>query len=246
MISLRNQHALITGASSGIGRAIALHLAREGTSCLLVGRNPETLAATLEEVNSASTDQRNQTLIADLSTDDGADSVVSHCVQQGTALNMIVHSAASICDASASVFSDSELDTLLSVNLRAPMRITRGLLPIMVDHEAQIVFINSSITRQKRSRFGLYGVTKDALDSFCDRLREEVNGRGIRVLSVHPGRTATPLQHRVHEWEKREYRPTQLLQVDDIASMVVHGMRLPKTAEVTKIWIRPMTPLEST
>jgi NADP-dependent 3-hydroxy acid dehydrogenase YdfG len=61
------------------------------------------------------------------------------------------------------------------------------------------------------------------------------------VTSVYPGRTATPRQARIHEWEGKAYRPERLLQPEDIAAMVVAALELPRTAEVTDITIRSMT-----
>ena len=72
-----------------------------------------------------------------------------------------------------------------------------------------------------------------------DSLRDEVNEDGVRVLSVFPGRTATPRQERIHAGEGREYRPERLLQPADVASVVVCALELPRTAEVTDISLRP-------
>jgi NADP-dependent 3-hydroxy acid dehydrogenase YdfG len=71
-------------------------------------------------------------------------------------------------------------------------------------------------------------------------LRQEVNEQGIRVLCVYPGRTATSRQERLYAKEGKPYRPELLLQPEDIATMVVAALSLPRTAEVTDINIRPM------
>jgi NADP-dependent 3-hydroxy acid dehydrogenase YdfG len=92
----------------------------------------------------------------------------------------------------------------------------------------------------KRPEVGQYAATQHGLKAIADSLREEVNPYGIRVLSIYPGRTATPLQKRLHEAEGKLYRPEALLQPSDIASVVIHSLALPKTAEVTDIHIRPM------
>ena len=74
----------------------------------------------------------------------------------------------------------------------------------------------------------------------ADSFRDEVNERGVRVLSVFVGRTASRMQAAVHEHEGRPYRPERLLQPDDVASMIVAALQLPRTAEVTDLHIRPM------
>ncbi len=75
--------------------------------------------------------------------------------------------------------------------------------------------------------------------SLADALRGEVNGHGVRVLSVFPGRTATPLQKWLHAHEGKQYIPHELIQPDDVAAMVVAALELPRTAEVTEIVMRP-------
>jgi NADP-dependent 3-hydroxy acid dehydrogenase YdfG len=74
----------------------------------------------------------------------------------------------------------------------------------------------------------------------ADSLRDEVNADGIRILSVYPGRTATPRIEALHAKEGRPYQPGLLLQPEDVASVVLNALTLPWTAEVTNISIRPM------
>ena len=86
---------------------------------------------------------------------------------------------------------------------------------------------------------GQYAATQHALRAIADSLRAEVNPQGVRVLSVFPGRTATPMQARLCELEGKAYSPERLIQPEDIASTVIHALTLPRTAEITEISIRP-------
>jgi NADP-dependent 3-hydroxy acid dehydrogenase YdfG len=104
----------------------------------------------------------------------------------------------------------------------------------------QIVFINSSAGLTARAANGYYSATKHTLKALADSLRAEVNQLGVRVLSVYPGRTSTPLTQELHSQEGRPFQPELLLQPDDIASVVLNAVALPWTAEVTDIQIRPM------
>src|SRR5438094_319306 len=79
----------------------------------------------------------------------------------------------------------------------------------------------------KRPEVGQYAATKHALKAIADSLREEVNPKGIRVLTVYLGRTATPMQQAVFQQEGREYHPDTLLQPEDVASVVVNALMLP-------------------
>jgi NADP-dependent 3-hydroxy acid dehydrogenase YdfG len=85
-----------------------------------------------------------------------------------------------------------------------------------------------------------YSATKHALKAIADSLREEVNAEGVRVVSVYPGRTATPMQAEVHELEGKPYKPERLMQPADVAEVVLTALTLPRTTEVTDLMVRPM------
>ena len=99
--------------------------------------------------------------------------------------------------------------------------------------------MNSSAGKRARRGIGGYAATKFELRALADSLRDEVNARGIRVLSVYPGRTATPEMERICEQEGREYNPDILLQPQEIAGAIVNALNLPNSAEITDVAIRP-------
>jgi NADP-dependent 3-hydroxy acid dehydrogenase YdfG len=101
------------------------------------------------------------------------------------------------------------------------------------------VFVNSSQGLRAQPNGGAYAATKHALKAIADSLRQEVNADGVRVLSIYPGRTATPKIEALCQIMDRPYEPELLLQPEDIAQIVVDTLRLPRTAEVTNIEIRP-------
>jgi NADP-dependent 3-hydroxy acid dehydrogenase YdfG len=106
--------------------------------------------------------------------------------------------------------------------------------------QGQVVFINSSSALTAKPTTAQYDSTKHALKAIADSLRGEVNKHGVRVLSVYLGRTASDMQARVHQMEGKPYRPELLLQPEDVASVVINALSLPRTAEVTDISMRPM------
>jgi len=99
------------------------------------------------------------------------------------------------------------------------------------------------ITRPAVSALAQYAATKYALRAIADSLREEVNDKGVRVTSVYPGRTSSAMQAGVHAQEGRVYRPELLMQPDDVATVVMAALSLPRTAEMTDVSIRPMNKL---
>jgi short-subunit dehydrogenase len=86
------------------------------------------------------------------------------------------------------------------------------------------VFINSTAGLTASANVAQYAATKHALRAIADSLREELNPDGVRVVSVYPGRTATPLQARLHTLEGRDYRPDRLAQPEDVASVVMSAL----------------------
>ena len=155
-------------------------------------------------------------------------------------VDILIHSAGGIVLGSFEDTLAEALDLQYHINVRAPYVLTQYLLPQLKQQKGQIVFINSSICLQgAKMNVGAYASTKFALKALADSLREEVNDLGIRVLSVYPGRTASPMQVAVHEFEDKIYQGERLLQPQDIADTVVHALSLPRTAEITDVSVRP-------
>jgi NADP-dependent 3-hydroxy acid dehydrogenase YdfG len=108
----------------------------------------------------------------------------------------------------------------------------------MASH-GQIVFVNSSQGLNARAHSSQFAATQHAMKAIADTLREELNADGVRVLSLFPGRTATERMEKMYRQLNTPYDPGLLLQPADIASVIVHALRLPRTAEVTNISVRP-------
>ena len=121
------------------------------------------------------------------------------------------------------------------MNVRAPYLLTQSLLPLIIASHGQVVFVNSTAGLHARKGAGQYAATKHALRGLADSLREDVNERGVRVLSVFLGRTASRMEAAVFEREGRPYTPGNLLQPEDVASVIVHALGPPRSAEVTDI-----------
>ena len=239
---LRDHVAVVTGASSGVGRAIALALASQGATLYLVGRQLDRLTAVAEAA--AARAARIVPSVIDLTSTDGIDELVDAVRRDGGGLDILVHSAGVF--ARGAVGADPvALDEQYRTNLRAPYVLTGRLLPLFRPSRGQIVFVNSSVGLRASAGIAAYSATKQALRGLADALRDEVNPRGIRVLSVFIGRTATPMQAEIHRLESKTYRPERLLQPEDVGSTVLHALCMPRTAEITDITIRPLAKPEN-
>jgi len=232
--------AVVTGAGSGIGRAIALRFAELGGTPILVGRNRARLATALRRVGELA--PAASTWRLDLRSAEETEQSARELLDRLDRLDLLVHSASTWFSSSLEDMPVGWLDEQYAVGVRGPVQLTRILLPRLVASAGQIVFVNSSAVQGAAKGLLAYGAMKRALSGVADHLRAELNERGVRVLSVFPGRTATPMQRRVHAREGRHWTPARLIQPDDVASIVLHASTLPRTAEVTEIHIRPMLP----
>jgi NAD(P)-dependent dehydrogenase (short-subunit alcohol dehydrogenase family) len=235
--NLSGHIALVTGASSGVGRAIALALARRGVELCIVGRNSAGLSETAAIARQASNVSSFQ---LDLNNEITIQPLQDHLSSTGR-LDILVHSAGIIHQGPMESSPIEHFDLQYATNVRAPYLLTQRLLPLLAASRGQVVFINSSAGLLVRgSEVGQYAATKHALKAVADSFREEVNPKGIRVLTIYLGRTATPMQQAACLHEGKLYKPENLLQPADVASLIVHTLMLPRTAEVTDINIRPM------
>jgi NADP-dependent 3-hydroxy acid dehydrogenase YdfG len=238
MNTLENKVAVVTGASSGIGKAIALALAAQGASLCLVGRKLEALQSVADAANGPAS--RHHCYQADLSVDDELEGLIGNLRREAQSVDILVHGAGVIWLGALEVATAEQLDGHYKTNLRAPYLLTQGLLPAIKSRQGQILFLNSSAGLTAKANSGQYAASKHALKAVADSLREEVNASGVRVLSLFLGRTASPMQAAVHATEARTYRPELLMQPEDVACVALHALTLPGSIEVTEISMRPL------
>lgn len=238
MTIFTDQVAVVTGASSGIGKTIALELAAHGAKLCLLGRKLETLKVIADSIPASA--PQAASFEVDLTLDEDIQNLKACLWQDFGYLDLLVHSAGVIALGQLKTAPIEDFDWQYRTNVRAPYALTQALLPMLIPRRGQIVFINSSAGFSAKAGVGQYAATKHALKAIADSLRAEVNADGLRVLSVFPGRTASPMQASVHEMEGKAYHPEQLLQPQDLATAVINALSLPRSAEVTDISIRPM------
>lgn len=238
MIAIENHVAVVTGASQGIGRAIALGLAAQRVRLFLVGRNSTTLHEVAELARKSSPVVVVHAI--DLVRDGAVTDIAEAISQKFGGLDVLTHCAGAYSMGDLQTAPVDEFDRLYRTNVRMPYLLTQSLLPMLKRRKGQIVFINSSQGLQARARVGQYAASQHALKALADSLREEVNSDGVRVFTVYPGRTATPRTEAIFTMEERGYKPELLLQPEDVAEVVINTLMMPLTAEVTNITMRPL------
>jgi NADP-dependent 3-hydroxy acid dehydrogenase YdfG len=237
MSPLTDRHALVTGASGAIGGAIAEALADRGARLLAVGRDAARLAALALRVRGRAP---LRALVADLMDDAAVDRIASSALGEFGGVDILVHAAGAYASGPLETSPVEAFDRQLRVNARAPYLLTQRLLPSLLARQGEIVFVNSTAVIAPRAGVAAYAASKAALRALADSLRAEVNARGVRVLSVFPGRTASSMQEEVHRAEGAAYRAEKLVQPADVAAAIVNALALPRTAEMTDLYLRPM------
>lgn len=234
---LNGRVCLITGSSSGIGRAIAVTLSNEGARLAIVGRNGDELRKTHILMGES------DALVArvDLTEVGAVEHLATSVETRFGRLDVLVHCAGAISYGTLEQTSTEEFDRLLKSNLIVPFEVTRSLSPLLARSRGDVVFLNSSIVRYPRPQVGQYASTQHALMGLAEVLRQEMNSKGVRITSIHAGRTATPRMEHLYQLEERTYTPERLLQPEDIAETVLAAVSLPRTAEITELHIRPLT-----
>jgi NADP-dependent 3-hydroxy acid dehydrogenase YdfG len=234
-----DQVVVVTGASSGIGKAIALTLAAQGATVCLIGRDLDRLKSATE--SRSEYESKIFFYQADLLVDEDIHRSIAIITSEHQRIDILIHSAGMILLGNLETASIADFDRQYRLNVRAPYLLTQQLLPLIKANQGQIVFINSSVCQNAKAGIGQYTATKQALKAIADCLRAEVNVDGVRVVSFYVGQTATPMQANLYDTTGRTYQPERLLQPQDIADTVVHTISLSPTAEITDIYIRPLT-----
>ena len=230
--------AVITGGGTGVGAAVALALAEVGASVCLIGRRLDLLQSVATKARSLGSEATCYS--ADLATNSGQLEISRKLSHDLPHVDVLIQNAAMYIAGPIEYASLAEFDKQYQTNVRAPYVLTQTLLPMLKARCGQVVFINSSSAIVAKPMSSQYDSTKHALKAIADSLRGEVNAHGVRVLSVYLGRTASEMQERIHRMEEKPYQPDLLLQPEDVASVVLNALSLPRTAEVTDIHIRPM------
>lgn len=189
-----NKTAIITGASSGIGRAAALALAREHASIVAVGRRRAELDAVVAEIEAAG--GRAAACDIDLTTPDAPALIVATAVSTFGGIDVLVNAAGIIGFGTIETTSDEAWDQMLDINLRAPFRLIRAAAPHLIERTGAVV--NVSSVNGLRSFPGLlsYCVSKSAIDQLTRCAALELAPKHVRVNGVNPGVTISNLHRR--------------------------------------------------
>jgi NADP-dependent 3-hydroxy acid dehydrogenase YdfG len=192
-LRLDGKVVIITGASSGIGRASALALAREGTTTVLASRSAEKLERVAEEIRGFN--PRVLVVPTDVSVPEQVQHLVDMTVKEFVRVDILFNNAgnAYVGPLDEDRFVD-DLNKMLAVSFYGALYGTRAVLPIMKGQgTGHIINMSSVVGRKSFPHFGGYSITMHAISAFSDALRQELRGTGIAVTTVHPALTQTAM-----------------------------------------------------
>ena len=233
-----NGHALnivVTGASKGIGLAIAERFAAIGANLFLCARNKEHLEASVKRIHSQFPEINVSAFPADLSIKVTAIAFAQEVLKQCPKIDILINNAGQFIP--GSIFNEEEgvIETMIAVNLFSAYHLTRAILPSMMLSKAGHIFNICSIASLKAyDNGGSYSISKFALMGFSKNLREEMKPYNIKVTSVYPGAVYTA------SWEGSGIDKQRIMEVNDIADMVIAASQLSHQACVEEIIIRPI------
>jgi NAD(P)-dependent dehydrogenase (short-subunit alcohol dehydrogenase family) len=189
-----NKVAIVTGASSGIGRATALSLAAAGAAVAAVGRDKAALEAVLAEAAHAG--GQAIAIVADVTADTAPDDIVRDATARFGGLDILVNAAGILGTGMTDGTSDEQWDRMMAVNVRAPFRLMRAAFPFLQERRGAVVNVSSVNGRRVFPNLAAYNTSKAALDHLTRCAAIDWAPQGVRVNAVNPGVTVTNLHRR--------------------------------------------------
>jgi len=240
-VDVRGKVAVVTGGTSGIGRATARALARKGASLLVVARDEARLADVKRELLAAGS-PRVETLSADLSTSRGIDETIIAAVRSFDGFDILVNNAGAGLKKRLVDTTEEDFDRLVGLNLRAVYFLTQAAVKVMRRRGGgQVVQVASGVAYRGYADSSLYAATKFALRGLTESVREEVAQEGIKVGIVAPGYTRTRFFEDFPDRAQRSFEGA--LEPDDVAHVVMAMVEQAPTSDIKEIQVRnPRSP----
>jgi NAD(P)-dependent dehydrogenase (short-subunit alcohol dehydrogenase family) len=234
-MELRDASALVTGAGRGIGRAIALALAREGASVTAVSRTAAELDSLVGEIEAAGA--QGVAFAGDVRDASVCEGAVAAAVEHFGGLQILVNNAGIGVFANVADTTDEDWDGVMGTNVTAVFRITRAALPHLAHRGGHVVMISSLAGQNATAGLAPYCASKAALDHFAACLMLEVRHRGIKVTTIAPGSVDTAFAGAA-----RPPDTSWMLTPEDIAAAVIDVLRMREGAHSSRIEMRPAHP----
>jgi NAD(P)-dependent dehydrogenase (short-subunit alcohol dehydrogenase family) len=217
---LTDNVALVTGATRGIGKAVAAAYAREGARLFICARNEQEVAATVRELRRNIADTEVDGCSGDVGKEIDACRIVEAVIKRFGAIHTLVNNASLLGPRSALVeYPVVQWEEVIRVNLNGVFFVTQPVVKQMIaQHQGSIINVSSGVGRVGRARWGAYAVSKFGVEGLTQVLADEVKQFGVRVNSVNPGPTRTEMRAEAYPEEDPLTLPTP----EQITAIFVH------------------------
>ena len=237
---MKNKIILITGATSGIGRATAIRFANVGARLILCGRRKEKLDVLVRELG-----ENHLSIIFDVRDKKAVFKAIESLPKVYKKIDVLINNAGNAHGMdSAQTANLDDWDAMIDSNVKGLMYVTKAVLPFMVEKQkGQIINLGSIAAKEVYPNGSVYCSSKAAVDSFTKGLRVDLNPLGIRVGAIHPGLVETEFSYVRFKGDqkrsKKVYEGMNALNADDIADAILYMTQVPEKVNIADMVILP-------
>ncbi|TPG42260.1 3-ketoacyl-ACP reductase [Flavobacterium pectinovorum] len=234
MTDLKNKNALITGAGKGIGKAIAIALAKEGVNVILVSRTQADVDQLAIETNKLGV--KSLALSADVSDINSINSAVEKAFAEFKTIDILINNAGIAAFGNFLTLEPAEWEKIIQVNLMGTYYTTRAILPNMIERQTgDIINISSTAGLNGNALTSAYSASKFAVLGLTDSLMQEVRKYNIRVTALTPSTVATDL---ALDLKLTDGNPDKVMQSEDVAELIIAQLKLSRRVFIknSSIW----------
>ncbi|HDA1790959.1 TPA: SDR family oxidoreductase [Staphylococcus aureus] len=231
MTVLTDKVAVVTGAGSGIGEAIATLLHEEGAKVVLAGRNKDKLQNVANQLAQDSV----KVVPTDVTKKEEVDELIKIAQQTFGGLDIVINSAGQMLSSKITDYQVDEWDSMIDVNIKGILYTAQAALPTMLEQSSGHLINIASISGFEVTKSStIYSATKAAVHTITQGLEKELAKTGVKVTSISPGMVDTAITAAYNPTDRKKLEP------QDIAEAVLYALTQPKHVNVNEITVRPV------
>ncbi|HDZ3292126.1 TPA: SDR family oxidoreductase [Staphylococcus aureus] len=231
MTVLTDKIAVVTGAGSGIGEAIATLLHEEGAKVVLAGRNKDKLQNVANQLAQDSV----KVVPTDVTKKEEVDELIKIAQQTFGGLDIVINSAGQMLSSKITDYQVDEWDSMIDVNIKGTLYTAQAALPTMLEQSSGHLINIASISGFEVTKSStIYSATKAAVHTITHGLEKELAKTGVKVTSISPGMVDTAITAAYNPTDRKKLEP------QDIAEAVLYALTQPKHVNVNEITVRPV------
>ncbi|WP_407798021.1 SDR family oxidoreductase [Staphylococcus aureus] len=231
MTVLTDKVAVVTGAGSGIGEAIATLLHEEGVKVILAGRNKDKLQNVANQLAQDSV----KVVPTDVTKKEEVDELIKIAQQTFGGLDIVINSAGQMLSSKITDYQVDEWDSMIDVNIKGTLYTTQAALPTMLEQSSGHLINIASISGFEVTKSStIYSATKAAVHTITQGLEKELAKTGVKVTSISPGMVDTAITAAYNPTDRKKLEP------QDIAEAVLYALIQPSHVNVNEITVRPV------